>query len=153
MSTDIELTEEAVKYLDTLEPAERDNYYRMIEQRKNRPPTETLESLTGKLAELGKSMNPNHAERTKVAAEIDRRLALGAEHKLSLFISDELDKEVVNIRSIQMKAASLGLPNYDVMSYVKSVTDIRAMHKRIVDDRQQAESDAISKKKEKILGG
>ena len=81
MSADIELTEAAVKYLDSLEPAERDAYYRTIQQRADRAPLESLESLTERLAELGKNKNQDRAERQKVSAEIDRLRGLLRESK------------------------------------------------------------------------
>lgn len=126
MNTNLELTEEAVRYLDTLEPEERDSYYRTLQQRKDAPPRETLEELTERLAELGRQPGQDRDERKKVATEIDKRLILKAETNLALFINDALERGgAVDTVAIKSKAKSLGLPIFDVTPQINEVVRLR----------------------------
>lgn len=126
MSTEIEQNEQLVAFLDTLEPAERDEYRRLLQKRKNMKPVESLESLCERLDELRKQNMGPTPEKKKITAEIDRRLVLGAEHKLRLFINDELEKGgALDMSGVKRKAKDLGIQNTDLTNEINVVATLR----------------------------
>lgn len=121
----IKLNEEAVRYLDSLDPAERDEYYRQLEERRNRPPEESLESLTERLSR----MNPreHRKEMIEVKAQIDKKLKVKAQTQLALFINAQIEQGgTINTKAIQAKAKNLGLETYgDVTEQINEVMEVR----------------------------
>lgn len=103
----------------------RAQLFRQMQARKDRPPSETLESLTERLSELNKQPFQNREETRKVMAEMDRRLKVKSQTQLSLFINEQIEKGgPVNTEAIRKKAASLDIYG-DPAVWINEVMEIR----------------------------
>lgn len=122
MDNQLKLNEEAVTYLDSLSPADRDVHYRMLQ---GQPLQESLESLTARLSDASK--DPRRRKESKeLSAQVIERTKQQAKHQLQRFINQEIatSSGVVNTDKIEAESRRLGV-QADVAREINRVMELR----------------------------